>query len=229
MYPYSQASAYEIKNGVFSPCPSSLSSSASRCPPCLDSSTSELSVALVQIGLFKFAKIVEISGLKNICTGGCTVFAPRDDDIDPDYVQHCTRLDAVKIVKSSIMPNIIPIQVLLQSGGKTKYPTINIMDTMTVGEVTVYIKHRRVVISGSQPRYIRTSAKALAIMNENVLTDHAHDKFSNSSLVSIGGEKGIIEATYPAGSNVIVEPNLQGDNKNVLVHIVQTLILKDCV
>ena len=53
-----------------------------------------------------FAKIVEISGLKNISCTGCTVFAPRDDDIDDYYVQNCTRLDAVKIVKSSIMPNM---------------------------------------------------------------------------------------------------------------------------
>ena len=210
MYPYSQASAYEIKNGVFSPC--SADSAASNCPPCISSSKSDLSSALLQLGLFKFSKIVEISGLKNISCTGCTVFAPRDDDIDDYYVQNCTRLDAVKIVKSSIMPNIVPIEVLLQRG-KAKYPTINIMTTLTIGEVQVdYL-----LDSGT-----RKTAKALALLDENGLTD-TQDKF-----VSIGKDLGIIEATYPPG-NVIVKPNLQGENKKVLVHIIQNLILNDCL
>ena len=51
-----------------------------------------------------------------------------------------------------------------------------------------------------------------------------------TNLFLIGKDLGIlIEATYPPG-NVIVKPNLQGENsEKVLVHIIQNLILNDCL
>ena len=123
MYPNTQATSYSLKNGVFEVCPPSMLA-AGQCPPCVPDSSTELSQTLKTMGFTKFARIVEISGLKKLDCLGITIFAPPDSAISDYFLESCRKLEAVNIVKSSSLQRLIPAAVFCQRKS-CKYQTLN--------------------------------------------------------------------------------------------------------
>ncbi len=113
MYPNTQAEAYLVKDGIFTPCPQPMPC-ASSCPPCTDPGHDSFVSSLKNLGYHQFAEIVVHSGLKNLDCKGITVFIPPEGTIYFERGEQCDKLKAVNIVKASSMEGIIPSEVLGQ-------------------------------------------------------------------------------------------------------------------
>jgi exonuclease VII large subunit len=122
MYPNTQAEAYIVKDGVFTPCPQPMPC-ASNCPPCMDPGHDSFVTSLKKLGYEQFAEIVILSGLKDLDCKGITVFVPTEGCIKFADGEKCDKLTAVNIVKASSMKGIIPSEVLGQRI-EAKYPSL---------------------------------------------------------------------------------------------------------
>ena len=122
MYPNTQANAYIVENGVFTPCPQPMPC-ASNCPPCMDPGHDSFVTSLKKLGYNQFADIVILSGLKDLDCKGITVFVPSEGCIKFADGEECDKLTAVNIVKASSMKGIIPSEVLGQRI-EAKYPSL---------------------------------------------------------------------------------------------------------
>ncbi len=122
MYPNTQAEAYLVRDGVFTPCPQPMPC-ASNCPPCMDPGHDSFVASLKKLGYHQFADMVILSGLKNLDCKGITVFVPPEGSIQFSDGEKCDKLTAVNTVKASCMKGIIPSEVLGQRI-EAKYPSL---------------------------------------------------------------------------------------------------------
>ena len=134
MYPYSMPSDYAVN--PFKPYPPK-----SNCKPCGTADT-KLAEQLSCLGFKRFARIVTLSGLKNLDDRRLTIFAVPDLYISEDYLKTCGRMAAINILRSSTLPNNIPTTVLSQSGNAF-YASLNRQFNLHI-----YFKNSRMIVDG---------------------------------------------------------------------------------